>query len=274
MHKAGRSPQPNPTGIRSFEKGIQLLQLLRHAGKPLRLTDLARGAGMTASAVRGYMVSLIRTGLVTQQPISGRYDLGPEALHLGLAALRRADFLQFAQETLARLGVSSGQTGILAVWGEGGPVVVAKTEDVDASVYEVRIGTRVTLIGTATGQIFTSYLNSTEWGRLVDPALIAELERNGQKVREVGLARSGRARLPGRNALSAPIFDHLGSLRGALTIIARDDVCSPETARETEVHLRQAAGDLSNRLGYGSRGKIETQVRQSSLSRPEESGHL
>ena len=238
-------------GIRSFEKGVQLLQTLRHADGPLRLSDLARRAGMTPSAVRGYMVSLVRTGLAAQDATSARYDLGPEALHLGLAALRRTDFLQLAQGTLARLAETSGQTALLAVWGESGPVVVAKTEGLHTSVYEVRIGTRVTLVGTATGRIFTSFLPVSAWRHLVsEPSSVAALQTLGRAVREAGLARTRPAKLPDRHSISVPVFDHVGTLRGALTIIAKEDVLPTQMSEDAEKALREAARDLSARLGH------------------------
>jgi hypothetical protein len=55
------------------------------------LKDLAAAAGMSAAKAHRYLVSFQRLGLVTQDPRSTRYDLGPAALQLGLAALARLD---------------------------------------------------------------------------------------------------------------------------------------------------------------------------------------
>ena len=78
-------------GIRSIEKGALILRCMRDAGGPLRLSDLARRAGMSRSMAHGYLVSLVRAGLVEQDRDTGRYDLGEDALQLGLAALTRTN---------------------------------------------------------------------------------------------------------------------------------------------------------------------------------------
>lgn len=238
-------------GIRSFEKGIHLLQALRRAGGPVRLNEIAAAAGMSPSAARGYLVSLIRTGLARQDPTTGRYDLGEEALHLGLAALRRGDFLRLAQETLADLVGRLRQTALLAVWGESGPVVVAKTEGPETSVYEVRIGTRVTLLGTATGEVFMAHLPRAAWEGLIGPGDgDGNLDGLLRGIREAGLARTRPAKLPERWSMSVPVFDHTGGLRGALTVIAREDARSATLADDTAAALRSAASGLSRRLGH------------------------
>lgn len=240
-------------GIRSFEKGIELLQALRRAGGPLRLTDLAATTGMTPSAARNYMVSLIRTGLASQDPATGRYDLGEEVLQLGLAALRRTDFLQLAQDALSSLADTLGQTALLAVWSETGPVVVAKTEGQQTSVYEVRIGTHVTLVGTATGQVFMAYRPLADWEPLLPAGeSAAGLSETLEAVRLSGFARNRPAKLPERWSISCPVFDHSGSMRGALTLIARDDASAAEMTDRIARALGHAAAALSRRLGYAS----------------------
>ena len=74
-------------GIQSVEVGFTLLDALSRAAGPLMLRDLAAAAGMSAAKAHRYLVSFQRLGLVVQDPRTTRYDLGPAALHLGLASL-------------------------------------------------------------------------------------------------------------------------------------------------------------------------------------------
>ena len=83
-------------GIQSVEVGFTLLQALAGAGRALMLKDLAGTAGMSAAKAHRYLVSFLRLDLVVQDA-RGRYDLGPAALHLGLATLQRQDPVRLAR---------------------------------------------------------------------------------------------------------------------------------------------------------------------------------
>ncbi len=76
-------------GIGSVEVGGQLLRALTESDGPMMLRDLAASAGMTAAKAHPYMVSFMRLGLVEQDRAIGRYELGPLALQMGLASMRR-----------------------------------------------------------------------------------------------------------------------------------------------------------------------------------------
>ena len=77
-------------GIQSVELGSQLLVALGRHVAPMALRDLAKAAGMTAGKAHPYLVSFIKVGFVSQDT-AGRYELGPLALQLGMAKLRRLD---------------------------------------------------------------------------------------------------------------------------------------------------------------------------------------
>jgi DNA-binding IclR family transcriptional regulator len=107
-------------GIQSIEVGMPLLRVLADHGAPMMLRDLAKAAGMPAAKAHRYLVSFIRTGLVTQDRVSGRYDLGHFALDLGLASLARLDAVRVATPVLDALAEEIGETVAMAVWGNMG----------------------------------------------------------------------------------------------------------------------------------------------------------
>lgn len=245
-------------GIRSLEKGALLLKQMRTAGGPLRLTEIARLAGMSRSMAHGYLVSLVRSGLVAQDPASGRYDLGEDALQLGLAALARIDFMKMSREALEALANELGETVVLAVWSDEGPVIVAKIDGRRSSIYEVRVGGVANLLVTATGLVFLAHRPQEASRALVararaagldagldDAALTALLAR----IRAQGLAATQPAMLPEALSLSAPVFDHSDGIRAALTVIGPTGALdvSPEGANAAA--LRRVARRLSRKLG-------------------------
>src|SRR5215831_9212993 len=94
-------------GIGSVEVGGQLLRVLTEADGPMMLRDLAANAGMTAAKAHPYMVSYVRLGLVEQDRSSGRYELGPLALQMGLVTMRRLNPVRLATEAIVELSSGS-----------------------------------------------------------------------------------------------------------------------------------------------------------------------
>ena len=115
-------------GIQSIEVGVPLLRVLADHGAPMMLRDLARQAGMPAAKAHRYLVSFVRTGFVVQEAHSGRYDLGPFALELGLASIARLDPVRVATPVLEALAEETGETVALRLENPDG---VAHTFTVD-----------------------------------------------------------------------------------------------------------------------------------------------
>jgi hypothetical protein len=92
---------------------VLAFQALAHAGRPLPLKDLAARAGMSAAKAHPYLVSWCRVGLVAQDEGSGRYGLGPMAMHLGLISLQQHDPVRLASAQLEPLALATNSTPIL-----------------------------------------------------------------------------------------------------------------------------------------------------------------
>lgn len=246
-------------GVRSLESGVRVLQALGEAGRPAALKELARAAGMSASKTHRHLVSLVRVGLAAQDARSGRYDLGPAALSLGLAALGRLHGLRAAEDVLAELVAASGETGCLAVSGNLGPTVVSVEPSPRAVTVNVRIGSVLSRSRSASGLVFTAFLPAAAARDLLasegasgGPTAAAELEAALTRVREEGIAAVHGTQLPGVNALSAPVFDHRGRVAFAMTLLGPAPAFDARLDGPLAEALRRAAGLASRRLGFRS----------------------
>ncbi|MGE4337198.1 MAG: IclR family transcriptional regulator [Pigmentiphaga sp.] len=245
-------------GIKSVVKAAKVLEVLRRADGPMRLIDLARACGMSRSLAHGYLASLLHTGLVTQDAHTGNYDLGQTALELGLVALTRANFLRLAREAMLDLNRHLGQTSMLAVWSENGPVVVGKIEGRRHSVFEVRVGSTPNLLLNATCHVFLAYLPRHAWEHLVpiaknkDPRAQtvseARIKEWIEDVRQKGICTHPTS-LPNSAAMAAPVFDLDGDLKCVLTVvIPAEDQQSTDFKMALE-YLRQTADQLTAKIG-------------------------
>ena len=115
--------KPRRRGIQSIDTGIRLLEVLEQTGGPLALKELSARAELDPSGAHRYLASFVRCGLVVQGTDS-RYDFGPLALRLGLAAMQRSDPVQATERALPALVAETGLTALLAVWSNRGPTIV------------------------------------------------------------------------------------------------------------------------------------------------------
>ena len=88
-------------GVQSLEIGMGILRAMANGQRSMMLKDIAAAADMPASKAHRYLVSLIRAGLVDQDPMTSRYDLGTFALNLGLVALDRLDRVRLGLNVIA-----------------------------------------------------------------------------------------------------------------------------------------------------------------------------
>lgn len=259
-------------GIQSVEVGFSLLQVLGASPGALMLRDLAAAAGMSAAKAHRYLVSFQRLELVTQDPGTTRYDLGPAALKLGLASLSRLDSVKLARQRLAPLMEQIGQTLALAVWGNQGPTIVHWEESPQAITVNLRLGDVMPLLSSATGLCFAAFmaqpagqrqphdrlapLLKNELARMQKlarkdvPQTMAEVTAVLEEVRSRGLARVVDTLLPGVAGFCAPVFDADGHLVLGMVALGSMANFDPEWDGAVARPLAAAARQLSSDLGF------------------------
>lgn len=251
-------------GIQSVEVGGQLLRVLAETDAPMMLRDLARRADMTAAKAHPYLVSFMRIGMVEQDKVTGRYELGPLALQIGLARMRRLDPVRVAAGFVRDMVDRIGQTAALAVWGNHGPTVVRIEEGVSAVHVNMRVGSVMSLLGTATGRVFAAFLPP----KVIEDFLEAgvgrasvgdesvrgmsrrQIEAAVAEVRAKGLARAVDRPIPGVNAFSAPVFDQSGAVALVITAIGPSGTFDADWEGPLASEIRACAATVSARLGY------------------------
>ena len=82
-------------GIQSIDVGGRLLQALTRSDGAMMLKDLAEAADMPPAKAHAYLVSFCKLGLMEQDAVTGRYDLGPLALAERRSLGRRQQRRQF-----------------------------------------------------------------------------------------------------------------------------------------------------------------------------------
>lgn len=227
-----------PRGTQSLDAALNMLQAMASRHGPVSLSELARLCRMPPSKVHRYLASFQRAGLVAQAGRSGKYDLGPGAVTLGLSALARYDFVNRASEALPDLCAESGLTVLLSVWGDQGATVIRWERAASPSVTSMGLGTTLPLLSSATGRAFLAWappapmqaMRDTELRRVRQKPAIAPdltptnegLEKLQGEIRSRGYAWVDGKFIPGLVAIAAPILDWQGKAQSVVTLFGID----------------------------------------------------
>jgi DNA-binding IclR family transcriptional regulator len=252
-------------GVQSLEVGMDLLKVMVRGQRSMMLKDIAAAAGMPASKAHRYLVSLIRAGLVEQDPLSARYHLGPFALNLGLVAIDRLDRIRLGMGAIAGLRDRINETTALAVWSEGGPVVVRWERPRRPIIVNVVTGTNLGLLTSAAGRVFAAWMPPAQIDPLLAEALadarcpasigsLADAHALLARVRADGHALiSGNYVVKGVEALAAPVFNFRNEISMAMLIVAVEGSLDLGEHSPVIAALQEAATALSLRLGATGR---------------------
>jgi DNA-binding IclR family transcriptional regulator len=248
-------------GIQSVEIGSTILSAFTNVAGPLHLREVAQATGMPASKVYRYLVSLGVGGLVTQDA-SGRYDLGPFAIQLGLAALGRLDELDVVASALTRATEEFGRDAYISIWNVNGPIIMRwKPGPTDIAI-RVREGMVLPALSTATGRVWLCHLPAAKTEALVEAEFAVLQKKTGRTlkalrrdyderiaaVRRSGLSRSEEEMRAGIDGLAGPIFNRDG-MAFVLTILSPHGEADLSYDGALAEKLRKVLKDISRRLG-------------------------
>ncbi len=256
-------PRQRRQRVQAAETGMAVLKELGRLGGRASLTLLATRLEESPAKVHRYLVSLMEAGLVAQDAASQQYFLGLEAMLLGLAALRQADPIRLAEPGLIRLREGLEVTCFIAVMGNKGPTIVRFEEPGLPVTVNVRMGSVLSMLWSATGRVFLSLQDDARVRALAEAELArapAELRaqldpadpigRLRREVLEQGCATVRDTNLKGISAVSAPLLNHDGRPCAALTALGAAGGFDPSPDGPIAQALRREAEAASALLGY------------------------
>lgn len=176
--------------------------------------------------------------------------------------LQRLDPVKEASPHIGELAEQTEQSIAVAVWGNMGPTIVRLEEPTQPLHVNLRTGTVMSLMNTATGRLFATFMPP----KVIEKAMQGELARMGavglspltqtefdllvSETRRHGLSRSLSQPIPGIDAFCAPVFDSAGNI--VLGLLAMGPSATFDSAWDGKVAtaLRRCANEVSRKLGY------------------------
>jgi DNA-binding IclR family transcriptional regulator len=249
-------------GNRSIIVAVSLMKIIAAIGRPATLSEIAGAAGMSPTRTHRYLMGLVRTELLEQNPLTTRYDLGAQVLELGVAALGRVDAIRFGAEALVALTEGVRIASLMCAWGTHGPTVLRWEQADLTSAVRIREGRNLSLLHSASGQIFLAWLPAETTAPMLAAELRSEARRGAPErsqasvealkteIRATGLAIAVGEEVSTFSAMAAPVFDANGKLALSLTLIGTVSGFDTDPSGEAGQSLIETARRLSRRLGW------------------------
>ena len=240
--------------IQSVDRALRILLALqgeRHLG----VTDLADRLGLAKGTVHGLLQTLAARAVVEQDPVSGKYMLGPALLVMGNVYLNSHDLRVRSLRWAASLNKNTGlavRVGVL-VWPE--VVVVhhaaAPTAGTPVSEVGLEMPAHATCLGKAmlafnpdrASLIESASLRTLTGTTITDPqVLLAELEETAS----TGIAYERQEAVVGEDGVAAVIVEAGGRPAGAVSVVLSAD---GDQTDDAVIAVRETARSISRELG-------------------------
>ncbi|MDA0575142.1 IclR family transcriptional regulator [Burkholderia gladioli] len=238
----------------ALDKGLDILELLAQRKEGLTRTEITKQLGRNASEIYRMLERLVARQYVTRSSSGDRYTL---SLKLFALAHRHPPMNRLIDEALPpmqRFADTAGQSCHLSVHDRGGLLVIAQVDDPGAWGITVRLGSRVGLTDTASGQLMLAFQTPGqrehmlgEHAKLADATCLDEaaFEAVAIGARQQGCLRQASRRALGVTDIAVPVLGPSGQAIAVLTCpyVQRIDTrCAPTLDEATELLRRTTEG--------------------------------
>ncbi|MEE2522119.1 IclR family transcriptional regulator [Pseudarthrobacter sp. J75] len=250
-------------GVQSVDRALAVLEILArdgHAG----VSDIAEEMGIHKSTVSRLLGSLVAREIVHQNSERGKYQLGFGILRLASSIPGRLSLVREARPVLESLADEYKETVNLAVLRSNYAVNVDQAMGPSTLATYDWVGGLTPLHATSSGKVLLAALPADERDRILKetglPARTPRTITNRKKLETqlLDVARQGFGAVKeefeiGLNSMSVPVFNHLGTVIGAVSISGPAFRFDPENEPGLLDRLKEAGLEISTRMGYTRR---------------------
>lgn len=197
------------SGVRPLStvlKTLAVLDILAGSSRGMRLPEIATAMNLSRPTAYQRLLTLIEAGWVEQDE-DMRYRLTMHACRMAAAALEHADLGTRVHPVLEALVQRVKETASIAVLDRGVPSMVARVESDSLLRAEQKIGSTLSLEGSASGRVLTAFADTMTLARLRERGEPLAAEDILAETRAKGYAVSSGYTQTGVIAIAAPIFD-------------------------------------------------------------------
>jgi DNA-binding IclR family transcriptional regulator len=244
-------------------RAMDILELFLDADAELTPRDFAGRLGLPRTTVFELLNTLVSRGyLARTDDDTPRYRLGVRVFQLGSAYSERLDMAREGRSVAEQVAGLCDETVHVAVLDGSDVVYIAKVDSTRSVRMVSAVGRRLPAHCSAVGKMLLAGLSSDAVrARLPQdrplPALtphtltsLRRLERELERIRVEGVAFEHGESNEDVSCVSAPVYDHGGSMVAAMSISVPSSRWSHKSDMEWVQLVTEGAAQLSRRLGH------------------------
>lgn len=213
----------------SGKKLLQVLEILCSEGI-MGVTEISKSLSLGKSAIHRFLSTLVESGYVRKTAHNRKYCPTLKTFTIGAMIRDRINLVDQARMHMKDLANETGESVFLSVYSSGKVAYLDKVDSRELLKIDLPLGRRAPAHCTAPGKVFLSNLQPQDLedylkhNKLVahtnntinsSKALKSELD----KVRKQGYAIDNEETLEGVRCVAAPIFDELGNVISAISLV-------------------------------------------------------
>lgn len=246
--------------VQSVTRALSLLRLMAQGDGGVRLSDLARAAGLPVSTAHRLLTTLEQQGFAQFEPVSSGWHVGQQAFSVGMAYGRRLSFVAPALPLLRRLRDATRETANLGVLDDDHLVTVSQVESREIRRALSPPGRRVPVFSSAMGKAILASWGDDEVLALARRAGLPPLTSKSLRTPEAALHDIHRTRHRGwalddeefnlgMRCLAAVVWSPQGEAACAISISGAAARLTDERLAELGDRVALAADELTRLLG-------------------------
>lgn len=253
--KTKPAAKPSPYAVPALERGMQIIEILAEARRPLTLTEVSERMALSSGMVYRLLRQMQEQQWLMQDAGSQKYSLSLRLYSFALSAHPNAVLVEAARLPLQDLAAATGQSCHLSIL-VGTEIVVIASSDAPSPIrLTVDTGSRHPAATTTSGRLLIALRSPAEQARFKGDLPAAELKRICAAGHNVAHHRN----VHGVHDLAVRV--RLAHGHAALALTALDSSAQSDKILSYLPALRQTAAAIEKALGL-------TNLPDSTHSRP------
>ncbi|MEU8733647.1 IclR family transcriptional regulator C-terminal domain-containing protein [Streptomyces tendae] len=245
-------------GMAGLAKGLAVLEAFGVGTPRLTISDASRATGLSRATARRCLNTLTELGYVT---FDGKFFAPtPRVLRIGATYGESAALPQLAQPHLAAIRDTIDESASMAVRYEDESLFIARSEGTRLIDTGIRVGARLPLYASSTGQVLLGALDATELADYLaaapfparTPATPTTATAVAERVRtahSAGMAINCEELEIGLLSIAVPVHDPAGQMVAAISVSASSSRVTVDELRDRFAPvMQQHAAALGRQL--------------------------
>lgn len=251
-----KESQGGNTLVQSIDRAMSIIQVLvSDESKPhWSISEIAEETTLPLSTVHRLISSLMKYGLIMQNPETKHYKVGYTWMEIGLRLLDKIDTRAVARSVMERLAADVNETVYLNIPNGANSIIVERVESSMTVRIIDNLGERIPLHIGAANKTILANMAPKEAEKIVsalisDPDKCRELLDRLPEIKSSGYATSYGEKTEGTASVAAPILGYNQKVVGALSIGVPSYRITDEVLATLIEKAQQSATEISHKIG-------------------------